>query len=376
MNLLGVHLSLLIGPTIPTPAPLALAEALQSAEVTHSDRGPSAFQLTFHIGRPTPLDLLDYALLRNPRLKVFHRVVLVVRFALLPRVIMDGIITNLEVNPGNDPGTSTLTATGEDVSVMMDLEESAQPFPSLADNLIVTALAAPYLARFRMAPKILPPPRLQVPLPTERVPHQAYATDRDYIQYLADRHGYVFYVTPGPAPLTNVLYWGPPERLNEPQNALSVNMGPNTNVESINFRSNALAPNKVLYIAGETERTIERPSPPPARVPLARNRLELRRQVAFTDSGGMPEGVAEAQAQALVDRSLDEAVTATGELDALRYNALLKPRGLVGVRGVGQTYDGLYYVKSVTHSLRKGQYRQRFTLTREGTGATLPLVRP
>jgi hypothetical protein len=29
----------------------------------------------------------------------------------------------------------------------------------------------------------------------------------------------------------------------------------------------------------------------------------------------------------------------------------------------------------VTHTLRGGQYKQRFTLTREGLGSTIPVVR-
>ena len=49
---------------------------------------------------------------------------------------------------------------------------------------------------------------------------------------------------------------------------------------------------------------------------------------------------------------------------------------LVGLRGAGLTYDGFYYVKTVAHSISKGQYKQKFTLTREGTVATTPAVIP
>jgi len=37
---------------------------------------------------------------------------------------------------------------------------------------------------------------------------------------------------------------------------------------------------------------------------------------------------------------------------------------------------GLYYVKKVTHTIKAGQYKQKFTLTREGTGSTVPVVVP
>jgi hypothetical protein len=36
--------------------------------------------------------------------------------------------------------------------------------------------------------------------------------------------------------------------------------------------------------------------------------------------------------------------------------------------------DGIYYVNSVTHSLSRGEYRQQFTLSREGFGTTTAVV--
>jgi hypothetical protein len=38
---------------------------------------------------------------------------------------------------------------------------------------------------------------------------------------------------------------------------------------------------------------------------------------------------------------------------------------------VGFNYDGLYYVKSVTHKINMGDYKQSFTITREGLGSTV-----
>ena len=92
--LLGTHLTLLIGPTIAVPAPLPYTEALQSVEVTHSDQGRSGFQLTFSAGRSGPAGLVDYPLLSLPLLRPFNRVILIVTFGVIPRVLMDGIITD------------------------------------------------------------------------------------------------------------------------------------------------------------------------------------------------------------------------------------------------------------------------------------------
>ena len=69
-----------------------------------------------------------------------------------------------------------------------------------------------------------------------------------------------------------------------------------------------------------------------------------------------------------------DGVTATGSLDVLRYGQALKARSLVGVRGAGLAFDGLYYVNSVTHSIKRGQYKQNFTLGRNGLMSTVPNV--
>jgi hypothetical protein len=91
---------------------------------------------------------------------------------------------------------------------------------------------------------------------------------------------------------------------------------------------------------------------------------------------GLSYAQAMAQAQAEMERSMDEVVSVTGELDVVRYGDLLKPRALVGLRGAGLLHDGFYYVKKVTHRVAKGSYKQGFTLAREGLGTTTAVVRP
>jgi hypothetical protein len=69
-----------------------------------------------------------------------------------------------------------------------------------------------------------------------------------------------------------------------------------------------------------------------------------------------------------------DAVFGSGTLDVLRYGRVLKARRLVGVRGAGLAFDGLHYVNSVTHKIQRGQYKQDFSLTRNGLISTLPRV--
>jgi len=69
-----------------------------------------------------------------------------------------------------------------------------------------------------------------------------------------------------------------------------------------------------------------------------------------------------------------DAVTANGSLDVLRYGRLLKARKLVGVRGVGHAFNGLYYVEKVTSSIKRGEFKQSFQLSRNGLLSTVNKV--
>ncbi len=69
-----------------------------------------------------------------------------------------------------------------------------------------------------------------------------------------------------------------------------------------------------------------------------------------------------------------DGVTCTGSLDVTRYGGILGARKLVGVRGAGPAFDALCYVKGVTHKIKRGEYKQDFTLTRNGLVSTVPMV--
>jgi hypothetical protein len=67
-------------------------------------------------------------------------------------------------------------------------------------------------------------------------------------------------------------------------------------------------------------------------------------------------------------------VKGRGKLDVVRYGRPLKARELVGVRGAGPAFDGLYFVESVTDDIQRGEYTQSFTLGRNGLVSTTPRV--
>jgi len=104
-------------------------------------------------------------------------------------------------------------------------------------------------------------------------------------------------------------------------------------------------------------------------MPAAPHRIRLQR-------GTANQGPATAATAALASATrAPDPVTAKGEVDAVRYGHALRARRLVGVRGVGLTNGGFWYVRRVTHTIApRRQYSQRFELSREGTRALTPVV--
>ena len=369
-NLLGARLLLLTGATIPLPVSSEVMQALDSLEVTNDADSGDGFKMTFTLAKGA---LMDYTLLQSGAVDPFNRVIIAVAFGVVPEVLIDGIITHHQLAPSNEPGQSTLTVMGKDVSLALDLEEKNEPYPNQPDWLIVTQLLAAY-ARYGIIPA--PTPTTDVPIELERVTRQ-HETDLKFIQRLAEKNGYVFYVEPVTVGVSTA-YWGPENRLGLPQSALSADMGASTTVKSINFSTDALAPVETVgeLVEPITKMSIPIPSLPPLRVPpLALSPLPARRKVFLRETANQNPAQAATTAIAASTRAPDP-VTGTGEIDNARYGGVLRARKLVGVRGVGLSYDGFYYVRRVTHTIRPGDYKQSFSISREGTGTLTPVVVP
>jgi len=204
-------LTVLMGSNKPLPIPDSLTSQIISAVVVNSDEGRDVFQITFNAGRIDSISQ-DNSILENFIRKPFSRVKIMMTIDSVSHVLIDGVITRHQLNPSQEVGKSTITIIGEDVRLMIDLEEKTEP----------------------------------------------------------------------------------ESRTSIPQKALVVGMGAFSNVSSINFQTDSMQP--------------------------------------------------------------------TGEMDGYDYGGILKARGLVEVKGVGMSYDGLYYVKKVTHRITERSYTELFEL--------------
>lgn len=371
----GIHLTLLIGPTIPVPVPTPVTEALQSVQVTSAAGQRSGFQLSFALSPTSPLQI---GLIPAGYFDPGVRVIIVATLNAVPTVIMDGVITRQEVAISNDLGQSRLTVTGEDISLMMDLSDVLlKPFIGIPQSGQVALILASY-AQYGLVPLIIPPIFEDYPVPVDRWDTQ-HGTDLEHLNLIAEMNGYVFYVEPGPLPGMNLAYFGPPIRVGIPQSAISVGLDAMSNVDSLSFSMDGLSATQYDVIVQEPVTKIGIPIPVPdislLSPPLALRAAPQLRSKRLPDVAQLDpvEAMAEALAEAM---QAADAVSATGKLDVARYGTILRARGMVGVRGAGLAYDGVYYVKSVTHDIKAGEYMQSFTLTRNGLVSLTPVVLP
>jgi len=370
----GVYLTLLIGAGVPVPAPKIVVESLTSVQVTNS-KDRSGFQLSFTVGKTSPLLLAMLpAGFFDP---IITRVIIIATVNGFPNVLMDGLVTNQELSPSSEAGKSTLTITGEDLSVAMDLVSRNMAYPSMPEIAVIYTLLAPYAA-LGITPVVIPPAISPIKPINKGWRSQANTTDRAYLKMLAQNSGYLFFVQPGPLPGQSIAYFGPDVNLPVPQPALSINLDAHSNVETLSFSLDGLAKKiRIFTIFDPFTEKIPIPIPVP-NINFLKPPLGIRptppAKIEFGTEGSelMPDEAAQKILGFMMNNST--AISANGSLNVMRYKGLLRARMLVGVRGAGITYDGLYYVESVTHNIKHGEYKQNFTLSRDGLISNTPVV--
>lgn len=376
-----INVNLLIGKTIPIPAPDFIMNSIQSIHVTNTDSGRDGFQIVFSVGRAGLTDLIDYKLVKNQILNPFNRVIILVIIGTTQKVLLDGIITHHQLSISNEPGQSIFTVTGEDVSVKMLQNETPVTHENKSPLSIFEGIINSYI-QYNMSPDTDNGPEIStVPDSNHKIPAQN-GTDWDYISKLSKDFDYMFFIEPV-APFHNNACWKSKKtRSLDVQKPLQINIGPMTNVNSLNFQYDTQIPITVQATTQDpqTQKTVT--------VNVSEiNYTTLSNQTTFTSNqsnvkskqlkgiGGWSVDDIKKTAQAEVNRSVD-AITGTGEMNTPSYGDILRARKAVWVIGAGKSYDGKYYVRNVTHNIKLGEYTQSFTIVREGLGTTSDIIPP
>lgn len=383
----GIQLSVKSGFITYDKVEKAVLDALTDLQVTQQAGQRSGFQmkLTYAKGGMIERELLPQGYFAPAKRFLFSLLVNGV-----PEVLMDGFVSRYDVAQSNEPGKATLTVTGTDVTQLMDqIDLTGLPMPAMPPIAQVAFILARYLP-FGVVPVIVPPVTFSVENPLRRIRAQQ-GTDYRHVTTLAQDVGYTFYVAPGPVEGVTRAYWGPDLAGVTPgaglnltadgadyelvQPALTVNMDQASNVDSLSFTFDGLSKTLFYTIYQNAELGLNIPLPLPdiaLNPPLGPGFIMYAKNMNLGRLGGdtQREGAAREEPAKLISRGLGRAaqsanvVGASGSLSVARYGRLLQARRLVTVRGAGPHHDGHYFVKSVSTTLKRGDIRQSFSLSR------------
>jgi hypothetical protein len=365
----GMQMTLFVGREVPELAGYDLINALTSLEVTTDDAGASGFQLRF--GLTNRSMLRQYFMVDQDEAIPYRRVVVVVTLHGVQTVLMDGITTDHQFEVGGSGGQAQLVVTGEDLTALMN----RQPYTRAHENLSIAGQVETILggySKYGIQAKVVAPAVNEDPAREDRIPTQN-GSDLDHIRQVAHQVGHVFHLEFGQTPKQSVAYWGPPERGLPVQPKLTVDMGPHTNVESLNFRYDTQRNRKSAALSSNVKsRRFDPTTASDADRDQLSQRLGRLTAPAVGEADGRPwsDGLSKLSPQEVKQRTaahearVGEVVSGSGSLNVLRYGHILKARQTVAVRGTGEVFNGVHYVRSVTHQISRGEYKQSFQLSR------------
>ncbi len=329
---------------------------LTSLEVELDDELASMFRLRIALllkpeGTWTQLD--------DERLRVWKKVVITAGLESDTQELIAGYITHVRPYFDPDPSQCVLEIWGMDGSVLMDREDKLKDWPNKKDSDIASEIFGLY----GLIPEVED---------TEVIHDEAVSTviqretDIQFLKRLALRNGFECYVegTTG--------FFRTPQVDATPQPVLAVHFGSETNVNRFSIEVNALTPanvamfqvdrlnKEILDAAAETSQQ-EALGATDADGLLAAGMEPGLVVIGQTVTTGSPEMAA--LCQGLFHQG-EWFVTGEGEVAANQYGSVLKPRGTVAIKGIGETYSGIYYVTHVTHSFTADGYTQFFRVKR------------
>lgn len=345
--------------------PAGLYDDLVLLEVELSDEQPATFRL--EVGIPREADGAWRHLDDDPY-RVWSEVTIEGGFEESGREeLLTGYVTEVRAAFAGDPARSVLVVSGTDKSVVMDRDEKLKDWPGKKDSDIATEIFSVY----GFTPRVDD---------TAVVHDEALATiiqretDLSFLRRLALRNGFACYVEGDRA------FFGKVPAAAAPQPVLATHFGGETSLRRFAVTVDALRPANVAMfqvdrfeketLAAAVEASEIAPQGKLDAQALLPGGLEPARvYVGKNAATGAPE------MEALCRGLFHEGawfVEGEGEVDAAAYGHVLKPRGTVTVKGVGETYSGVYYVSYVRHTFTRRGYSQTFRARRnalEPTGA-------
>ena len=220
---------------------------LDSIAVVQSDRAPNGFQLTFTTPR-TPSEVADFNVLVAAQLQSGQRIIITASVGTSMQVLMDGIITRVQMDPPGAQSEARISVIGEDISVMMDMHEYSLEYPYMPDSVIAETILGEW-GSLGITPEVTFSASDAISL---FYIYQQVGTDRAYLNQLAAQNAYVFCIRPGPVVGQSRGYWGPPLRTETPQPVLTVDSSGFGSVISLSASFDSTAPTMIYGLVQDT----------------------------------------------------------------------------------------------------------------------------
>ncbi|MGE5697832.1 MAG: phage late control D family protein [Candidatus Sericytochromatia bacterium] len=315
----------------------------------------------------------------DPRFIVGQSLVLTVTVGGETDKLFTGSVTHLKPDFGGDLDECRLEIWAMDRSVSMDRDDVIAAWPNYKDSDI----AAQVFQTHGLTPKV---DDTDVVHDEEVSTIIQRETDIRFLKRLAARNGYECYVE------GKTGHFRKPDLTAPPQPVLAVQFGDDTNVFKFAVTVDGLAPADIAMsqldrISKEAHRVVVSS---PAQRALGKTAaghyvgggLAGLIEIGQTVTTGAPEMTR--LCQGVYDKS-EWFVVGEGEVAANQYGHILRPRRTVTIKGVGETYSGLWYVTHVTHAFTPNGYTQQFRVKRNalmltgtenfaGQGLSLPGV--
>jgi hypothetical protein len=332
-----------------------LMVSLTEMEVDDDHRLTSSFKIKLAI------DLLGdgtWSLLDDERLALWKKVLIKINVADEEIELIKGYITHIKPHIELEDN-SYVVVMGLDTSCLMGLEEKVKDWPNKTDSDIATEILQSY--------------SLDTQVDTVEVVHEESVstiiqreTDIRFLKRLARRNGFDCFVKGDKG------YFCKPVFTEPPQPVLASNFGAESNLISFSAGLNALRPTTVEMRQIDTvakeivtadiqegdQKKLGRDGALSITVPNGNSSKMLVRQAVATSQAEM-----ESLCTALVDEA-EWFIQAEGKINTPVYGSVLQTRKLVPIKGVGESFSGLYYVTNVKHVFTNGDYVQQFTSKR------------
>jgi phage protein D len=273
--------------------------------------------------------------------------------------LLRGYITQVKVQFEANDTQVALDVWGTDESVLLDREEKLKDWANKKDSDIATEL----FAGVGLAPQVEDTGVVHDEAVSTTIQRD---TDMQFLKRLALRNGYECYVEGG------IGYFGPPDLDSDPQPVLAAHFGEKTTLGRFYLTVDGLRPTNIAM--AQMDRTtkekidvlVEVSQQDPlgtlhaAQVPGA-NADRAAMVVGLNGATGHAE--MSALCQSIFHRA-EWFVTGEGEVWANEYGHILRPRKKVTIKGLGETYSGIYYVSHVTHTFTPSGYSQNLRVKR------------